>query len=175
MTSFTARAAGQTGARGRRPPPVFAGLSSGPGAGGCPAGPRLPSQTGSGDGLLADAELQAVVELGIQRDMYGVMERLQAGRPEVRARAAMALASLQAVESVVALLPVLDDPEAQVRRDVAFALGRIGDPATTGALSGALSAERDATVRSRLIEALGHMGTAEAADALLPADMPPRA
>lgn len=144
------------------------------GAAACHAGPSLPSSTRSSDGLLADAELQAVVELGIQRDMYGVMERLQAGRPEVRARAAMALASLQAVESVVALLPVLDDPEAQVRRDVAFALGRIGDPATTGALSGALSAERDATVRSRLIEALGHIGTAEAADALLAADVPPR-
>ena len=95
-------------------------------------------------------------------------------RREVRGRAALAVASLRAVDSVVALRPVLDDPEAQVRRDVAFALGRVGDPATAGALSGALSAERDATVRSRLIEALGHMGTAEAADALLAADVPPR-
>ena len=137
----------------------------------CDARPSLPSSARPSDGLLADAELQAVVELGLRRDMYGVMERLQAERPEVRARAAMALASIQAAESVVALLPALDDAAALVRRDVAFALGRIGDPASVGALAGALATERDAGVRTMLIEALGHLATEEAADFILAADL----
>jgi peptidylprolyl isomerase len=143
------------------------------GAAGCDAGPSLPSSARSTDGLLDDAELQAVVELGIQRDVDGVMERLLADRPEIRARAAMTLASFHAAESVVALLPALDDVEAQVRQDVAFALGRIGDSATTGSLSAALAEEADVGVRSSLIEALGHMATEQAADLILAADLEP--
>ncbi|MCH2468880.1 MAG: peptidylprolyl isomerase [Gemmatimonadetes bacterium] len=141
------------------------------GAAGCEAAPSLPSSGRPADGLLDDAELQTVVELGIQRDIDGVVERLLAERPEVRARAAMTLASFQAAESVVALSPLLDDAEAQVRRDAAFALGRIGDPGSTGALGAALAEEADAGVRSHLIEALGHMATERAADLLLSADL----
>ena len=164
-----------TGTRWRRPRLGLAAvLCAILGVAGCDAGPSLPSSARSTDGLLDDAELQMVVELGIQRDIDGVMERLLAERPEVRARAAMTLASFQAAESVVALLPALDDAEAQVRQDVAFALGRIGDSTSTGALSAALAEEADAGVRSSLIEALGHMATEQAADLILGADLEPR-
>ena len=131
------------GSRGRRLG-LAAILCAMLGAAGCDAGSSLPFSARSADGLLTDVELQAVVELGAQRDIEGVLQRLQAERPEVRARAAMALASFQAAESVASLLPALDDTEAQVRRDVAFALGRIGDPASAGALSDALASETDA-------------------------------
>ena len=45
------------------------------GAAGCEGAPPLPSSGRPADGLLADAELQTVVELGIQRDVDGVVEK----------------------------------------------------------------------------------------------------
>ena len=55
--------------------------------------------------------------------------------------AAAALASLQAPESVDGLVAALGEEDPQVRRDAAFALGRIGDPATASVLSDALAGE----------------------------------
>ncbi len=140
----------------------------------CDAGRSLPASARSTDGLLADSELQAVVELGVRRDMYGLLELMKAERPEVRARAAAALASLQAPESVDGLVAALGEEDPQVRRDAAFALGRIGDPATASVLSDALAGETDAVVRARLLEALGHMSTEQAADLLLAVDLESR-
>lgn len=118
------------------------------------------------DGLLGDAELQRVVELQTARDGAALGALLQAPRPEVRARAALALASVQDPATIPALLSALGDPEAPVRRDAAFALGQVGDTSVVSALAAAFASEEDGEVRRRIMEALSKPRSTEAARSL---------
>lgn len=119
------------------------------------------------DGLLGDPELQAVVDLQVARDTAGLVERLGHDRSDVRARSAFALGSVQAPGAREALVALLDDPDAGVRRDAAFALGQLGDSTLTGALEGALGDEDEDRVRLEIIRALGKIPDPRAAEALL--------
>ena len=49
----------------------------------------------TGDGLLRTPELQAIVDLQVDRDALGLSEMLFATNPSLRARAAFALGSIQ--------------------------------------------------------------------------------
>jgi HEAT repeat protein/protein-S-isoprenylcysteine O-methyltransferase Ste14 len=64
------------------------------------------------------------------------------------------------------LIGLLDDPNPEVRRDTARALGKIGDDRAVGPLLGKLTDEND-DVRFKAIEALGGIGSDAAAGPLI--------
>jgi cyclophilin family peptidyl-prolyl cis-trans isomerase/HEAT repeat protein len=133
----------------------------------------VPPTVRPSDGLLHDAELQRVVDLQVARDGVALVELLGSERPAIRARAALALASVQAPESLDALLIAMsEDPDLGVRRDAAFAVGQLGDAQAVAELAARLPVEPEASVRDRLLEALGKIADPAASDALLNAVVP---
>lgn len=119
------------------------------------------------DGLLQDPELQRVVELQVQRDGAALAALLSSPSQAVRARAALALGSVQYAEGWVSLAGALDDPDPGVRRDAAFALGQLGSPETLDALVEAFAREKDGTARRALLTAMSKVRTPDASVALL--------
>jgi peptidylprolyl isomerase len=110
------------------------------------------------DGLLERPDLQALVEAQILRDATPLTRGLSSPDAVVRARAALALASVQDPAAVGGLLDALGDPDPQVRRDAAFALGQTGGFGVGEALLDALRDEEDPSVAGRLLEAVGKQG-----------------
>ena len=130
----------------------------------------LPSRPS--DSLLHRPDLQRLVERQVARDGAALVAALDDERPDVRARAAFALGSVQDTAAVQALLIRLSDPDADVRADVAFALGQtpadgLGDP-----LLDALVQERDQAVQRQLLIALGKRGDAASLRQLVSVDLP---
>jgi cyclophilin family peptidyl-prolyl cis-trans isomerase/HEAT repeat protein len=124
------------------------------------------------DGLLADPTLQGVVDLQVQRDGPALAAMLTHERADVRARAALALASVQAGDALLPLLVAAsEDADAHVRRDAAFAVGQLGRASSVSELAAAFANESDAGVRDRLLEALGKIAAPDATSALLSADV----
>jgi peptidylprolyl isomerase len=119
------------------------------------------------DSLLTRSDLQAVVELQVARDAPVLVELLNNPDATIRARAALALASVQDSTAVPFLLSRLTDPAATVRADAAFALGQSSGAVDSAFLIEALADETDVTVRHRLIEALGKKGDAASLVALV--------
>ena len=79
------------------------------------------------DGLLTDVTLQGVVDLQVQRDGTALVAMLTHERADVRARAALALASVQAASALAPLMAAGGgDVDANVRRDAWFAVGQLG-------------------------------------------------
>ena len=78
-------------------------------------------------------------------------------RPEVRARAALAVGRLQDSTSVSALLPLLADASVEVKREAVFALGQIGHRSAATPLLAKLN-DPDPETSIRAIEALGKLG-----------------
>lgn len=122
------------------------------------------------DGLLERADLQAVVELQEARNGRALAARLEDPDPAVRARAAFALGSVQDTSVAPALERALEDEDARVRADAAFALGQTGRGAT--ALLDRFRIERDTTVLTELLGALGRAGDAATLDSLLALELP---
>lgn len=142
--------------------------------GGAPGSPPVEAPSARpGDGLLTDARLQAVVERQVSRDAAGLIVDLADARADVRARAAFALASVQAPEALDPLRNALGDPDAGVRRDAAFAIGQLGAAEAVPALVDAYGSETDASVRRRILEALGKVKAVAASEALLSLDVAP--
>ncbi|MEM1043998.1 MAG: peptidylprolyl isomerase [Bacteroidota bacterium] len=110
------------------------------------------------DGLLDRADLQAVAEHQTRRDTAALRAFLTDDEAAVRARAALALGSVQDAGAVPLLLALLSDPAPTVRADAAFALGQSADSAAAIPLIDALRAERDAEVQRLLLDALGKTG-----------------
>ena len=110
------------------------------------------------DNLMARPDLQALVDLQIERDAAALIERLGAPDPAVRARAAFALASVQDSAAVPALLVLLNDDNTAVQADAAFALGQSAGRVPSSALLDALARTDDDAVQRRLVEALGKKG-----------------
>ena len=125
--------------------------------------PQLPVS----DGLLESPELQAVVDLQVGRRGSVLQDLLESPAPEVRARAAFALASVQDPTALESLNAVLSDPSPEVRRNAAFALGQLALSDGGIVLLAALAEEQDRGVRRRLIEALGKRGGLDTLSELL--------
>jgi len=130
--------------------------------GACDSGPPVPDAPAPSPPALETIEpawtseaLREVVELQLDRNAEGLRALLGAEAPDVRARAALALASVQDPGAETALRGLLMDPAAEVRLEAAFALGQIPLSDAGAALSSRLGFEEDADVRLRLIEALG--------------------
>ncbi len=125
------------------------------------------------DNLLTRPALQAVVEAQIERDGATLARKLTAEAPDVRARAAFALASVQDTSSIPALLDHLQDGVPAVRTDAAFALAQMPDGVPSDQLLETLRYERDATMQRLLIGALGTTGDAASLRTLLDLGLPP--
>lgn len=84
----------------------------------------------------------------------------------LRYRAALALADLQDSSTITPLLPLLNDNEPKVRAVAAFALGQIGSAMAQDSLLSRLNIEKDNSVVSQLVEALGKCGNEQALDVI---------
>ena len=85
----------------------------------------------------------------------------------VRATAARAVLSLGPSEAATLLLPLLRDRDEFVRRETASALGLARSSLAVGALTAALETDKEASVRGAAAVALGKIGDASAAPALI--------
>lgn len=86
--------------------------------------------------------------------------------PIVRVTAAKAILSLDPAQSAAALLPLLQDKDEFVRREVAYALGMTRSRTATDALSDRLLNDKEAGVRGAAAVALGQIGDESAVVAL---------
>lgn len=124
------------------------------------------------DGVLDRPALQALVDHQVARDAAPLVDALDARDPDVRARAAFALASVQDTAAVPALVDRLRDAVPEVRIDAAFALGQMGDATPADALFDVLSFERDDGVQVALVGALGKTGDAASLRRLVTLGLP---
>ncbi len=85
----------------------------------------------------------------------------------VRATAAAAVAWLDHEYAVRILLPLLGDKKPFVRKEAAYALGKIGSPNAAASLTRLMSGDRDLEVRSAAAIALGKIGDYAALDELV--------
>lgn len=112
------------------------------------------------DDLLSRTDLQAVVNLQVERDAKALIALLDDEDPAVRARAAFALASVQDSSALPALQTLLNDEDTRVQADAAFAVGQLDGQVPSYILLDALAAIEDTTAKRRLVEALGKKGDA---------------
>ncbi|WP_233993479.1 peptidylprolyl isomerase [Salinibacter altiplanensis] len=125
------------------------------------------------DDLLTRPALQAVVEAQVDRNGPLLRKKIGADDADVRARAALALASVRDTSAISGLLDLLSDGVPLVRTDAAFALGQMPSGVPASPLLRALGRERDPSVQNRLIEALGTTGNPESLRDLLRLRLPP--
>lgn len=85
----------------------------------------------------------------------------------VRATAAASVVFLPETEAVQALLPLLDDKKPFVRKEAAYALGKVGSTTATNRLIRTLNNDRDREVRATAAIAIGKIGDASAIDDLV--------
>lgn len=90
----------------------------------------------------------------------------------IRARAALAFASIQDTGSIPFLLPLLSDRYRDVRAAAAFALGQTGSSAGERDLADRLRSETQSRVIVRLLEALGKSGSADSYDDVIAFGLP---
>ena len=124
------------------------------------------------DGLLQRPDLQALVDLQVLRDGAALTEALASGDPAVRARAALALGSVQDEAAIPALTAALQDSTPGVRADAAWALGQTADSTAAPFLFLALRAEGTPAAQREMIDAIGKIGSQADGDALLALDLP---
>ncbi len=125
--------------------------------------PELAEFTGSG---FSEGEVELLRQQA-NRNAGALRVALDDPDPVLRARAALALASVQDTASRGALHDRLADPDPRVRANAAFALGQTDLPDGGLRLLDALESERgsatgEVVVRTRILEALGKQGGAVA-------------
>jgi len=92
---------------------------------------------------------------------------LEDREPRVRTRAVEAIGKLQDRTCRAAVEKMLEDLNHNVRRAAAFALGQMGDSLAQGALMARLQAKDRTEVKTRILEALGKIGTRQTFAALI--------
>lgn len=132
-----------------------------------PAPSAPPPQLESIEAPWAEPGLREVVELQLDRNGAELTELLGSEDPRIRARAALALGSVQDPEAAQALARLLNDPEPGVRREAAFAMGQVSQPDGGQALLNALADESDEEVRLQLLDALGKRVARGVADGMM--------
>jgi peptidylprolyl isomerase len=124
------------------------------------------------DRLLDNSVLQRIVDLQVNRDGPALVACLNDEDPQIRARAAFALGSVQYGDAVPALIDLLDDDDSRVRADAAFAIGQTADSLAAIPLLDLLRVENDVTAGRRCLEALGKTGGIISLRELLTVDYP---
>ncbi|MGV3587027.1 MAG: peptidylprolyl isomerase [Adhaeribacter sp.] len=107
----------------------------------------------------SDATLRQIYTLQDERKADEIVSFLKHESPQYRQQAALALASVQAKETIPILMPLLADKEPAVRRAAAYALGQIGDAAAEDGLIKYSTLEKTAYVHAEITEALGKCAT----------------
>jgi len=87
--------------------------------------------------------------------------------PIVRATAASAVVFLAKPEAIAALTQNLNDRDAFVRKETAYALGKVESPDSAAPLIGLLRSEKDLEVKAAAVVALGQSGNISALDPLI--------
>jgi HEAT repeat protein len=116
-----------------------------------------------------DERRDALMRLGAMRSQAAsrvALAGLSDVSPIVRVTAAKAILSLDPAQSAAALLPLLQDKDEFVRREVAYALGLTRSRTATDALSDRLLNDKEAGVRGAAAVALGQIGDESAVVAL---------
>lgn len=138
-----------------------------PAAGEIPPGPQR-----ADDDLLGRPDLQALVDAQVLRDAGPLAAALGDPDPSVRARAALALGSVQAESAIPQLTAALQDTIPAVRADAAFALGQTADSTAVGFLFLALRREGTPAAQREMLDAIGKIGSQSDGDALLRLALP---
>src|SRR2546423_7285034 len=86
----------------------------------------------------------------------GLVAALSSSDPELRYRAAKAIASIADPATTSAVIGILSSPDAELRKDAVEALGKIGTQPAIQAITKALN-DRDPEVRKAAAEALGEI------------------
>lgn len=84
----------------------------------------------------------------------------------IRANAASAVIYLPASEAVQVLIPLLSDKQPFVRKEAAYALGKVREKSATPALLRLLDREKDLEVKSSFVIAMGEIGDISAVETL---------
>lgn len=108
-----------------------------------------------------------IIDTQDHRDVRSLLAFMTDTSANVRARAALAFASVGDSDAVPALLHALNDPDPTVRANAAFAFGFCGDSTDVHRLVERYSPEENAAVRGRIAEAVGRCGRRAGADLLL--------
>lgn len=101
-------------------------------------------------------------------DDEAVLAGLASANPAVREVAVVDAAEVEDERVTKALIGLLEDPDARIRRGAADALAQIGDPQAVAALSTHV-ADADPDVARASIDALGRLGDVAAGPALVAA------
>jgi HEAT repeat protein len=86
--------------------------------------------------------------------------------PTVRATAAHAVVSLPPAEAAALLIPLLQDKQEFVRREIAYSLGETRSRAALQPLTELLTTEKEISVRAAAVQALGQIGDESSVPAL---------
>lgn len=119
-----------------------------------------------GEGLEVSVAGEALGRIGGPEATDALVKALADPQPTARWHVAMAALERMGDPAVAPLAAKLDSPAAHVRRNAAQALGWIGSPLATQALTNALSEDRDVMVRGQAAWALGEIGDPAARRAL---------
>ncbi len=97
----------------------------------------------------------------------GILEAMARTEWEVRLEVLAALRGLGRPDALVRTLAALESPDPSLRRAAVLALGRFRDPATVEALARRMAREPEEFLRSKIADALGALGDARGAPALV--------
>ncbi|MCP4216298.1 MAG: hypothetical protein GY765_16740 [bacterium] len=112
--------------------------------------------------IYEDPHLKKIATLQNQRDLKALLPYLKDTTAEYRQAAAAALASVQAPESITPLSLLFADPDENVRKTAAYALGQVRDKSAEAPLLEALEKETRPVVKRHILEALGKCATKKA-------------
>lgn len=125
-----------------------------------------------GSFLFSDETVLYIYDLKDRRETDSLVLYLQSDNPVYRKEAARAFGSVQDTGAVAPLLALCRDPEPEVRKAVAFALGQTGHASAATILMEAAQSEHDEEVRFCQLEALGRCATAASLQEALRTDWP---
>ena len=109
----------------------------------------------------------SIIDAQDRRDTKRLIELMSDTSAEVRARAALAFASVGDSAAAPALLKALGDNDPTVRANAAFAFGFCGDSVNVYRLIERFYPEENPAVRGRITEAVGRCGRKAGADLLV--------
>ncbi|WP_266202874.1 peptidylprolyl isomerase [Pontibacter kalidii] len=113
-----------------------------------------------------DVTLQQIYTLQDERNATGLLPYLSNPNTSYRRHAALAFASVQDTTALDALQSMLEDSVASVREASAYALGQIGHNRSEAEIINRIKEEQNPEVQAQLLQALGKVGSAQAADFL---------
>ncbi|MCX6135840.1 MAG: peptidylprolyl isomerase [Ignavibacteriales bacterium] len=117
---------------------------------------------------LSDAERE-ILTLQDQRSLGNgkLISYFASPDPRLRMKALIALACIQDTSASAAITSMLNDQDSRVRAAASFALGQTGPTRYQDSLLSHLAMESDTIVVTRMMEALGKIGTATALEAVI--------